>query len=60
MDLEEFERAVIAGELTDSNTDFKYYFKEAEDDDIRTRQRICIENNIYTRGLRKPGVSTPG
>jgi hypothetical protein len=52
MDLQEFERAVIAGELTDSNTDFKYYFEEAEDDDIRTMQRICIENNVYKKAYR--------
>ena len=52
MNLEEFERAVIAGELTDSDTDFKYYFEEAEDDDIRTMQRICIENNVYKKAYR--------
>lgn len=40
MDIEEFERQVVTGEITDSNTDFKYYFEEAEDDDIRTMQRI--------------------
>ena len=49
MDLEEFERQVVTGEITDSNTDFKYYFEEAEDDDIRTMQRICIENNVYKK-----------
>lgn len=49
MDIEEFERQVVTGEITDSNTDFKYYFEEAEDDDIRTMQRICIENNVYKK-----------
>lgn len=52
MDLQEFERAVIAGELTDSDTDFEYYFKDAKDDDIRTMQRICIENNVYEKAYR--------
>lgn len=52
MDLQEFERAVISGEMTDSDTDFEYYFKEAEDDDIRTMQRICIENNVYKKAYR--------
>lgn len=49
MDIEEFERQVVTGEITDSNTDFEYYFKEAQDDDIRTMQRICIENNVYKK-----------
>lgn len=52
MDLEEFERQVVTGEITDSNTDFKYYFEEAEDDDIRAMQRICIENNVYKKAYR--------
>lgn len=52
MDIEEFERQVVTGEITDSNTDFKYYFEEAEDDDIRTMQRICIENNVYKKAYR--------
>lgn len=52
MDLEEFERQVVTGEITDSNTDFKYYFEQAEDDDIRTMQRICIENNVYKKAYR--------
>lgn len=49
MDLEEFERQVVTGEITDSNTDFEYFFKQAEDDDIRDMQRICIENNVYKK-----------
>lgn len=52
MDIEEFERQVVTGEITDSNTDFEYYFKEAQDDDIRTMQRICIENNVYKKAYR--------
>lgn len=53
MNLEEFERAVIAGKMTDVNTDFEYYFEEAEDeDDIRVMQRICIENNVYKKAYR--------
>lgn len=52
MDLQEFEQAVIAGEINDFNTDLKYYFEEAEDDDIRTMQRICIENNVYKKAYR--------
>lgn len=52
MGIEEFERQVVTGELTDSNTDFKYYFEKAEDDDIRTMQRICIENNVYKKAYR--------
>lgn len=35
-ELKEFERQVLAGEINDFNTDFKYYFEQAEDeDDIR-------------------------
>lgn len=52
MDIEEFERQVVTGEITDSNTDFKYYFEEAEDDDIRAMQRIYIENNVYKKAYR--------
>lgn len=52
MDLEEFERQVIAGEINDFNTDFKLYFEQAKDDDIRTMQRICIENNVYKKAYR--------
>lgn len=49
MNLEEFKRAIATGEITDFNTDFEYYFEEAKDDDIRTMQRICIENNVYKK-----------
>lgn len=37
MNLEEFERQVIAGEINDFNTDFKLYFEQAKDDDIRDK-----------------------
>lgn len=50
MDIEEFERQVVTGEITDSNTDFKFYFEQAEDeDDIRAMRKICIENNVYKK-----------
>ena len=49
-ELKEFERAVIAGEINDYNTDFKYYFEQVDnEDDIRAMQRICIENNVYKK-----------
>lgn len=49
MDLKEFERAVIAGEIND----FKFYFEQAEDeDDIRAMRKICIENNVYKKAYR--------
>lgn len=52
-ELKEFERQVLAGEINDFNTDFKYYFEQAEDeDDIRDMQRICIENNVYKKAYR--------
>lgn len=56
MDLQEFERQVIAGEITD----FESYFKEVEDkndidamDDKWDLQRICIENNVYQEKYRE-------
>lgn len=53
MNLEEFEHQVVAGEITDYNTDFKYYFEQTEDeDDIRAMRRICIENNVYKKAYR--------
>ena len=49
-ELKEFERAVIAGEINDYNTDFKFYFEQAEDEDeIKTMRKICIENNVYKK-----------
>lgn len=52
-ELKEFERQVLAGEINDFNTDFKYYFEQAEDEnDIRDMQRICIENNVYKKAYR--------
>lgn len=49
-ELKEFERAVIAGEINDYNTDFKAYFEQVDDEDeIRTMRRICIENNVYKK-----------
>ena len=49
-ELKEFERAVIAGEINDYNTDFKFYFEQADDEDeIRTMRKICIENNVYKK-----------
>lgn len=49
-ELQEFERAVIAGEINDFNTDFKFYFEQVDDeDDIHTMRRICIENNVYKK-----------
>lgn len=48
-ELEEFEQAVIAGEINN----FKFYFEQAEDeDDIRAMRRICIENNVYKKAYR--------
>lgn len=50
MDLQEFERQVIAGKITE----FEPYFKEAEDkDDICEMQRICIKNNAYQEKYRE-------
>lgn len=50
MDLEEFERQVIADEITE----FESYFKEAKDkDDICEMQRICIKNNAYQEKYRE-------
>lgn len=50
MDIEEFERAVIAGEMTDFNTDFEAYFEQVDDDDkISAMRKICIENNVYRK-----------
>ena len=49
-ELKEFERVVIAGEINDYNTDFKFYFKQAKgEDEIRTMRKICIENNVYKK-----------
>lgn len=49
-ELQEFERAVIAGEINDVNIDFKFYFEQIDDeDDIHTMRRICIENNVYKK-----------
>lgn len=48
MDIEEFERQVVTGEITDSNTDFKYYFEEAEDDDIRTMRKF-VSKTMFTK-----------
>ena len=46
MDIEEFERQVVTGEIND----FKFYFEQAEDeDDIRAMRKICIENNVYKK-----------
>ena len=43
MNLKEFERQVLAGEITD----FEPYFEHAEDDDdIYLMQQICIKNNV--------------
>lgn len=53
MDLKEFERAVIAGEINDYNTDFTFYFEQAEDEDkISAMRKICIENNVYKKAYR--------
>lgn len=49
-ELKEFERAVIAGEINDYNTNFKFYFEQAEDEDtISSMRKICIENNVYKK-----------
>lgn len=49
-ELEEFERAIVAGEINDFNTDFKYYFEQVDDEDkISAMRKICIENNIYRK-----------
>lgn len=49
-ELKEFEHAVIAGEINDYNTDFKFYFEQAEDEDkISAMRKICIENNVYKK-----------
>lgn len=49
-ELKEFEQAIIAGEINDYNTDFKFYFEQAEDEDkIRTMRKICIENHVYKK-----------
>jgi hypothetical protein len=49
MDLGEFERLVIAGEITD----FKPYFDEADDEDeIYVMRKICIENDANRKAYR--------
>ena len=49
MDLEEFEQAVIAGELID----FELCFAQVEDEDkIYVMRRICIENDVYSKAYR--------
>ena len=49
MNLKEFERQVLAGEITD----FEPYFEQAEDDDdIYLMQRICIKNDVYREKYR--------
>lgn len=49
MDIEEFERLVIAGKITD----FKPYFDEAEDEDkIYAMRKICIENDANRKAYR--------
>lgn len=49
-ELKEFEHAIVAGEINDYNTDFKFYFEQAEgEDEIRTMRKICIENNVYKK-----------
>lgn len=49
MDLEEFERQVLTGEITD----FESYFEQAEnEDDIYIMQQICIKNNVYQEKYR--------
>ena len=49
-ELKEFERAVIAGEINDYNTNFKFYFEQAEDEDtISSMRKICIETNVYKK-----------
>lgn len=50
MNLKEFERAVVAGEINDYNTDFKYYFEQVDDENkISAMRKICIENNVYRK-----------
>lgn len=49
MDLEEFERQVIAGEIID----FELCFAQVEDEDkIYVMRRMCIENNVYKKAYR--------
>lgn len=49
-ELKEFERAVVAGEINDYNTDFKYYFEQVDDENkISAMRKICIENNVYRK-----------
>lgn len=43
LNLEEFENAVIAGEITN----FEPYFKEANHDELTRLREICIENDVY-------------
>lgn len=42
MNLEEFKRKVLAGEITD----FEPYFKEASQDELTSLREICIENDV--------------
>lgn len=49
MDLKEFERQVLVGEITD----FEPYFEQAEnEDDIYIMQQICIKNNVCQEKYR--------
>lgn len=54
MNLEEFERQVLAGEINDYNTDFEAYFKQVDNEDkISAMRKICIENNVYQEKYRE-------
>lgn len=54
MNLEEFEHQVVAGEITDYNTDFEAYFEQVDNEDkISAMRKICIENNVYQEKYRE-------
>lgn len=54
MNLEEFERQVLAGEINDYNTDFEAYFEQVDNEDkISAMRKICIENNVYQEKYRE-------
>lgn len=49
-ELKEFERAIVAGEINDYNTNFEAYFEQVDDEDkISAMRKICIENNVYKK-----------
>lgn len=49
MDLKEFERQILTGEITD----FEPYFAMADEDELVELKRICIENDVYTEKYRE-------